>query len=163
MKRILLAASAATILLAAAAIPASAQLNGARGSAGAGAAQHSGPAARGGGVRSGGGGGGGRAAIRSGGGGGGGQFRSNPGVQFRGNSGATAQFRGQFHGRPVISHRRHVRAPAVAFGFGGPAYYEYAEPTYSYDDGCYQVRRVQTEDGWRNVRVNVCGDDEDDD
>jgi hypothetical protein len=49
-------------------------------------------------------------------------------------------------------HRHHRRAFAfVPFGFYGGDY-----DAYTYDDDCYQVRRVRTPYGWRLRRVYVC-------
>jgi hypothetical protein len=62
---------------------------------------------------------------------------------------------GNWQGGNWPHHRRHFRGPV--FGFAGPAYYDYATPYYSDDDdGCYQLRAVETAYGIQYRRIWVC-------
>jgi hypothetical protein len=65
---------------------------------------------------------------------------------------------GNWQGGNWPQHRRH-HFHGAAFGFVGPAYYDYAAPyDYSddYDDGCYQLRPVETVYGIQYRRIWVC-------
>ena len=168
MKRTLMATSAALALAAATFTftAADAQGNrsgveGSRGGGGAAAARGGGGGAailrggnRGGGggaaiLRGGNRGGGGGAAILRGGGGGGGAaiLRGNGAQRFSGSG----QWRGQHDGR-----RHFRRAPAYAYGLGAPYFYDNGYDSGYGDDGCFQWQQVQTNDGLRWARVNVC-------
>jgi len=64
---------------------------------------------------------------------------------------------GNWQGGNWPHHRRHFHG--AVFGFVGPGYYDYATPYgYSddYDDGCYQLRAVETPYGIQYRRIWVC-------
>ena len=72
------------------------------------------------------------------------QFRSNPGVQFRG---------APFRGNARFAHRNFR---GRSFGFVGAPYYAYGSTGYYYDDGCYQTQTVWNGYEYQYVRVYVC-------
>ena len=122
--------------------------------------------------------GGGGSAFR---GGGGMQFRGSSGLQVRGsgNMGNMNAFRGSVGGnqfRAVSPANRNFTRGNFAQGhfaqtrpfrhgrsvvrFGAPFFYDdygyYPDSSYSYDDGCYETRRVWTNAGWQYAQVYVC-------